>query len=62
VPRPTGSTIARWQLARELKSLREAAGFTHRDIAEVIDCSESKIYKIESGDTASKTSGYAWRC
>jgi transcriptional regulator with XRE-family HTH domain len=50
VPRPTGPTIARWQLARELRRLREAARITHREIAEVIDCSESKIYKIESGD------------
>jgi len=50
VPRPTGPTIARWQLARELRALREAAGITHADIAEVLGCSESKIYKIESGD------------
>ncbi|NJC70289.1 helix-turn-helix domain-containing protein [Planosporangium thailandense] len=50
VPRPTGPTIARWQLARELRRLREAAGITHREIAEELGCSESKIYKIESGD------------
>ena len=50
VPRPTGPTIARWQLAGELKTLRESAGITHLDIAEVLGCSDSKIYKIESGD------------
>ncbi|MGC9666165.1 helix-turn-helix domain-containing protein [Planosporangium sp. 12N6] len=50
MPRPTGPTIARWQLARELRRLREAAGISHREIAEEIGCSESKIYKIESGD------------
>jgi transcriptional regulator with XRE-family HTH domain len=49
VPRPTGPTIARWQLARELRALREAAGISHADIAEVLGCSESKIYKMESG-------------
>jgi len=49
VPRPTGPTIARWQLARELRALREAAGITHAGIAEVLGCSESKIYKMESG-------------
>ncbi|GAA1809258.1 helix-turn-helix transcriptional regulator [Planosporangium flavigriseum] len=50
VPRPTGPTIARWQLGRELRRLREAAGIAHREIAEELGCSESKIYKIESGD------------
>jgi transcriptional regulator with XRE-family HTH domain len=50
VPRETGPTIARWQLGRQLKSLREAAAITQMQIAEVLGCSESKIYKIESGD------------
>jgi transcriptional regulator with XRE-family HTH domain len=50
VPRTTGPTIARWQLAEELKRLREVAGMTHMAIAEVLGCSDSKIYKIESGD------------
>jgi transcriptional regulator with XRE-family HTH domain len=50
VPRATGPTIARWQLAGELKDLREAAGISHLEIAEVLGCSDSKIYKIESGD------------
>jgi transcriptional regulator with XRE-family HTH domain len=52
VPRPTGPTIARWQLARELRTLREAVGMDQSDIAEVLGCSDSKIYKIESGDVA----------
>jgi hypothetical protein len=50
VPRTTGPTIARWQLARELRSLREAAGRTHAEIADALRCSDWKIYKIESGD------------
>lgn len=50
MPRPTGPTIARWQLARELRELREAAHYEHKQIAEVLGCSDWKIYKIESGD------------
>jgi len=50
VARASGPTIARWQLGRELHRLREAAGVTHKEIAEELGCSESKIYKIESGD------------
>jgi transcriptional regulator with XRE-family HTH domain len=50
VARASGPTIARWQLGAQLKSLREGAGVTHRDIAAEIGCSESKIYKIEAGD------------
>ena len=50
VPRATGPTIARCQHARELRTLREAADLTHAEIADVLGCSESKIYKIESGD------------
>ncbi|WFE95791.1 helix-turn-helix transcriptional regulator [Micromonospora sp. WMMD987] len=49
VARATGPTIARWQLGRELHRLREAAGVSHKEIATELGCSESKIYKIESG-------------
>jgi transcriptional regulator with XRE-family HTH domain len=50
VPRTSGPTIARWQLGSQLKTMREAAKLTQQQIADVLDCSESKIYKIESGD------------
>lgn len=50
VPRTSGPTIARWQLGAQLKSWREAAKTTQLQIADVLGCSESKIYKIESGD------------
>jgi transcriptional regulator with XRE-family HTH domain len=50
VPRASGPTIARWQLGSQLKGMREAAKITQLQIAEVLGCSESKIYKIESGD------------
>jgi hypothetical protein len=50
MPRPTGPTIARWQLGRQLREHRDMAKLTHGEIADVLACSESKIYKIESGD------------
>jgi hypothetical protein len=50
VPRTTGPTIARWQLARQLRTFREHAELSHVQVAEVLGCSEWKIYKIESGD------------
>jgi transcriptional regulator with XRE-family HTH domain len=50
VPRASGPTIARWQLGSQLKAMREAAHLTQIQIAEVLACSESKIYKLEAGD------------
>jgi len=50
VPRASGPTIARWQLGHQLKALREGARITQQQIADVLGCSESKIYKIEAGD------------
>ncbi len=50
MPRETGPTIARWQLGHQLKLLREAVSLSQIQIAEVLGCSESKIYKIEGGD------------
>jgi transcriptional regulator with XRE-family HTH domain len=50
VARASGPTIARWQLGQQLKALRESVRFTQQQIADVLGCSESKIYKIEAGD------------
>jgi transcriptional regulator with XRE-family HTH domain len=50
VPRASGPTISRWQLGSQLKAMRESAKITQLQIAEVLGCSESKIYKIEAGD------------
>jgi transcriptional regulator with XRE-family HTH domain len=50
VSRESGPTIARWQLGQQLKTLRETVKITQIQIAEVLGCSESKIYKIEAGD------------
>lgn len=46
----TGPTLARLQLGKELQALREAAGLNHPEVAELLGCSVSKIYKLESGD------------
>lgn len=50
--RPTGPTIARWQLKEQLLILREAAGCDYADAAAVLACSESKIRKMEAGVVA----------
>jgi transcriptional regulator with XRE-family HTH domain len=50
MPRVTGPTIARWRLGKELKQLREAAGCSYLDAAHRLDCSESKIRKIEASE------------
>ncbi|MQA24569.1 MAG: helix-turn-helix domain-containing protein [Micromonosporaceae bacterium] len=49
MPKVTGPTIPRWQLGEELARRREAAGVSTAEVAEKLDCSESKIKKIEAG-------------
>ncbi|MGH3736161.1 MAG: helix-turn-helix domain-containing protein [Micromonosporaceae bacterium] len=44
-----GPTIPRWQLGQELSRLRDAVELTPADVAEKLDCSESKVKKIEAG-------------
>jgi transcriptional regulator with XRE-family HTH domain len=48
--RASGPTIARWQLGRQLKVMREAVRLSQIQMSDVLGCSESKIYKIEAGD------------
>lgn len=50
MPRVTGPTISRWRLSKELKRLREDAGRTFDDAADLLGCSPSKIRKIEAGE------------
>lgn len=50
VARESGPTVARWQLGQLLKKLREDAGVTYDQAAQELDCGDSKIRKIESGD------------
>ncbi|GAB3996089.1 helix-turn-helix transcriptional regulator [Glycomyces albus] len=49
MPKATGPTIPRWQLGEILASLRLKAERTYEDVAELMDCSVSKIRKIEEG-------------
>jgi transcriptional regulator with XRE-family HTH domain len=44
--------VRRRRLAAELRRLREAAGLTCDDVAERLDCSASKISRIETGRVA----------
>ena len=47
--KPTGPTIARWQLGAQLAELRERLSLSYADVAAALACSESKIRKIEAG-------------
>ncbi|MCD0444803.1 helix-turn-helix domain-containing protein [Glycomyces sp. A-F 0318] len=49
MPKMTGPTIPRWQLGEALEGLRRKTKKSRDEIAELMDCSESKIRKIEEG-------------
>jgi transcriptional regulator with XRE-family HTH domain len=49
MPKATGPTIPRWQLGEALQGLRGKTKRTRAQVAELMDCSESKIRKIEEG-------------
>lgn len=46
-----GPTVARRQLGRKLRTLREQAGKTHADVDAALICSRSTMSKIEAGRT-----------
>ncbi|GAA2783428.1 MULTISPECIES: helix-turn-helix domain-containing protein [Crossiella] len=48
-------TVGRRRLGTELRQLREAAGLTHVQVAEALDCSQGKISKIETGRVPVRT-------
>src|SRR4051812_12607433 len=52
---PRGSTLRRRRLGHELRRLREAAQRTHVDLATLLDCSQAKVSKIESGQLGMRT-------
>ena len=56
MPRVTGPTIARWRLGKELRRLREARELTYEDAGRHLDCSPSKIRKIEAAEVGMKRS------
>lgn len=44
-------TVRRWRLGAELRRYREAAGLTIDHVADRLDCSASKISRLETGQT-----------
>ncbi|AOS65945.1 helix-turn-helix domain-containing protein [Actinoalloteichus hymeniacidonis] len=50
------SALDRRLLGGELRALREAAGRTHREVADHLDCSQGKISQIELGKVPVRTS------
>lgn len=52
---PRGSTLRRRRLGHELRRLRETAQRTHVDLATLLDCSQAKVSKIESGQLGMRT-------
>jgi transcriptional regulator with XRE-family HTH domain len=51
VPINSNPTIRQRRLARRLKELRTAAGLTHVDVSKVLGSAESKIGRIENGQS-----------
>ena len=50
---PTGPTVRRVQLGRELERLRKQAGFTNtKDAVKGLDISSSQLYRVEQGTSA----------
>jgi transcriptional regulator with XRE-family HTH domain len=49
VDNDAGSTVPRRQLGRFLRQHREAAGFTVKGAADVLECSFQKVWRIEKG-------------
>jgi transcriptional regulator with XRE-family HTH domain len=52
VPTRPGPTVQRRRLGIELRRLREAAGKTLDEVAQVLECSDSKVSRIENGQVS----------
>lgn len=52
VPTRPGPTVQRRRLGIELRRLREQAGKTIDDVARVLECSDSKVSRIENGQVS----------
>src|SRR5690349_12697827 len=50
MPGPQGVTLGRRRLGGTLRELREAAGLSREQVGRALDCSSSKISRIENGD------------
>jgi transcriptional regulator with XRE-family HTH domain len=52
VPTRPGPTVQRRRLGIELRRLRETAGKTIDEVAQVLECSDSKVSRIENGQVS----------
>ena len=52
MPTRPGPTVQRRRLGIELRRLRETAGKTIDEVAHVLECSDSKVSRIENGQVA----------
>lgn len=52
MPTRPGPTVQRRRLGIELRRLREAAGKTIDEVAQVLECSDSKVSRIENGQVS----------
>ena len=52
MPTRPGPTVQRRRLGIELRRLREAAGRTIDEVARVLECSDSKVSRIENGQVS----------
>jgi transcriptional regulator with XRE-family HTH domain len=52
VPTRPGPTVQRRRLGIELRRLREGAGKTIDEVAQVLECSDSKVSRIENGQVS----------
>src|SRR2546430_10409142 len=48
--RRKGISVRQRRVSRELRSLREARGLSCMDVARALDCSESKVSRMETGE------------
>ncbi len=48
----TGSTVPRRQLGRHLRELRNQAGYTIKGAAKALEMSDTKIWRVETGQTS----------
>jgi transcriptional regulator with XRE-family HTH domain len=52
VPTRPGPTVQRRRLGIELRRLREQAGKTIDEVAKILECSDSKVSRIENGQVS----------
>lgn len=52
-----GSTVPRRQLGRYLRQLREKKGLSVKAVAEILECSFQKVWRIEKGSAPGSRNG-----